>query len=77
MRGERRLLRLGEYLVGRACQQLPPDVREERRSLETSEAKHSPPASTPHRAHSGLLASSLSTQRAIRKLSGSSKSGAR
>ena len=30
MRGERRLLRLGEYLVGRACQQLPPDVREER-----------------------------------------------
>src|SRR6516162_2403442 len=30
MRGERRLLRLGEYLVGRACQQLPQDVREER-----------------------------------------------
>ena len=30
MRGERRLLRLGEYLVGRACHQLPPDVREER-----------------------------------------------
>jgi hypothetical protein len=30
MRGERRLLRLGEYLVGRACQRLPPDVREER-----------------------------------------------
>lgn len=29
MRGERRLLRLGEYLVGRACQQLPQDVREE------------------------------------------------
>jgi hypothetical protein len=24
------LLRLGEYLVGRACQRLPPDVREER-----------------------------------------------
>ena len=30
MRGERRLLRLGEYLVGRACQRLPPEVREER-----------------------------------------------
>ena len=30
MRGERRLLHLGEYLVGRACQQLPQDVREER-----------------------------------------------
>jgi hypothetical protein len=30
MRGERRLLLLGEYLVGRACQRLPPDVREER-----------------------------------------------
>jgi hypothetical protein len=30
MRLERRLLRLGEYLVGRACQQLPQDVRAER-----------------------------------------------
>lgn len=30
MRAERQLLRLGEYLVGRACQRLPPDVREER-----------------------------------------------
>jgi hypothetical protein len=30
MRGERRLLRLGEYLVRRACQQLPQDIREER-----------------------------------------------
>jgi hypothetical protein len=30
MRGERRLLRLGEYLVGRACQALPPAAREER-----------------------------------------------
>jgi hypothetical protein len=30
MRGERQLLRLGEYLVRRACRQLPPDVREER-----------------------------------------------
>jgi hypothetical protein len=30
MRGERQLLRLAEYLVGRACQQLPPDVRVER-----------------------------------------------
>ena len=30
MRGERQLLRLGEYLVGRACQRLPPDAREER-----------------------------------------------
>jgi hypothetical protein len=30
MRGERRLLRIGEYLVGRACQRLPRDVREDR-----------------------------------------------
>ena len=30
MRGERQLLRLGEYLVGLACQQLPQDIREER-----------------------------------------------
>ena len=30
MRGERRLLRLGEYLVGRACRRLPREVREER-----------------------------------------------
>jgi hypothetical protein len=30
MRGERQLLRLGEYLVGRACQRLPKDIREER-----------------------------------------------
>jgi len=30
MRGERQLLRLGEYLVGLACQQLPRDIREER-----------------------------------------------
>jgi F-type H+-transporting ATPase subunit b len=30
MRGERQLLRIGEYLVGRACQRLPQDIREER-----------------------------------------------
>ena len=30
MRAERQLLRLGEYLVGRACQRLPKDIREER-----------------------------------------------
>jgi hypothetical protein len=30
MRGERRLLRLGEYLVGRACRRLPRDIRDER-----------------------------------------------
>jgi hypothetical protein len=30
MRGERLLLRLGEYLVGRACRGLPPDARAER-----------------------------------------------
>jgi hypothetical protein len=29
MRAERYLLRLGEYLVGRACQRLPKDIREE------------------------------------------------
>jgi hypothetical protein len=30
MRGERALLRLGEYLVGRACRRLPPGARDER-----------------------------------------------
>jgi len=30
MKGEHQLLRLGEYLVGRACQRLPQDIREER-----------------------------------------------
>jgi hypothetical protein len=30
MNGERGLLRLGEYLVGRACRRLPPNRREER-----------------------------------------------
>jgi hypothetical protein len=30
MRAERRLLSLGEYLVRRACQRLPQDIREER-----------------------------------------------
>ena len=30
MRGERQLLRCGEYLVRRACQRLPQDLREER-----------------------------------------------
>jgi F-type H+-transporting ATPase subunit b len=30
MRAERQLLRIGEYLVGRACRRLPRDIREER-----------------------------------------------
>jgi hypothetical protein len=30
MRGERQLLHLGEYLVGRACQRLPQDIGQER-----------------------------------------------
>jgi hypothetical protein len=30
MRGERRLLRIGEYLVARACRRLPAGTREER-----------------------------------------------
>ena len=30
MRGERALLRAGEYLVGRACLRLPPGIRDER-----------------------------------------------
>jgi hypothetical protein len=30
MRGERQLLRIGEYLVGWACKRLPQDVREQR-----------------------------------------------
>jgi hypothetical protein len=30
MRGERQLLRLGEYLLRRACRRLPPDIRQER-----------------------------------------------
>lgn len=32
MRAERQLLRLGDYLVRRACQRLPPDIRQERYS---------------------------------------------
>jgi hypothetical protein len=30
MRGERQLLRIGEYLVSLACRSLPPDIRQER-----------------------------------------------
>ena len=30
MKGERRLLGIGEYLIGRACQRLPKGIREER-----------------------------------------------
>jgi hypothetical protein len=30
MRGERALLRTGEYLVGRSCRRLPPEIRDER-----------------------------------------------
>ena len=30
MRWERQLLRIGEYLVGRACRRLPGKVRDER-----------------------------------------------
>jgi hypothetical protein len=30
MRGERRLLRIGEYLIGRACRRLPARIRNER-----------------------------------------------
>jgi hypothetical protein len=30
MRAERALLRVGEYLVGRACRGLPPEIRDER-----------------------------------------------
>ena len=30
MRGERRLLRIGEYLIGRACRHLPAEARDER-----------------------------------------------
>jgi hypothetical protein len=30
MRTERTLLRIGEYLVGRACRRLPPEIRDER-----------------------------------------------
>ena len=30
MRGERRLLRVGEYLIARACRHLPPEARDER-----------------------------------------------
>jgi len=30
MRGERRLLRIGEYLIARACRHLPPEARDER-----------------------------------------------
>jgi hypothetical protein len=30
MRGERRLLRIGEYLIARACRHLPAEARDER-----------------------------------------------
>jgi hypothetical protein len=30
MKGERALLRIGEYLVGRSCRHLPPEIRDER-----------------------------------------------
>jgi hypothetical protein len=30
MRGKRRLLRIGEYLIARACQHLPAGARDER-----------------------------------------------
>jgi hypothetical protein len=30
MRGESALLRIGEYLVGRSCRRLPPEIRDER-----------------------------------------------
>lgn len=30
MRGESALLRTGEYLVGRSCRRLPPEIRDER-----------------------------------------------
>ena len=51
MRGERQLLRLGEYLLRRACQRLPPDIRQERYRewaaelpaiLQDPQIKHSP-----------------------------------
>ena len=37
MKGERHLLRLGEYLISRACQRLPQDTREERYQEWTAE----------------------------------------
>ena len=37
MRGERRLLRIGEYLIGRAARLLPGEIRDERRREWTAE----------------------------------------
>jgi DivIVA domain-containing protein len=37
MRGERRLLRIGEYLIGHACRFLPAEMRDERRREWTAE----------------------------------------
>jgi hypothetical protein len=37
MRGERRLLRIGEYLIGRAARLLPAEIRDERRREWTAE----------------------------------------
>jgi hypothetical protein len=58
MRGERLLLRTGEYLVGRACQRLPPDIREERYrewSAELPAILHDPQVRpAPRDPHAGL-----------------------
>ena len=52
MRGERQLLRLGEYLLRRACQRLPRGIRQERYRewaaelpaiLQDPQIRHSPP----------------------------------
>jgi len=37
VRGERRLLRIGEYLIGRAARLLPGEIRDERRREWTAE----------------------------------------
>jgi hypothetical protein len=66
MRAERRLLRAGEYLVGRACRRLPPDMREERYREWTAELPailHDPQIRPARRRAARMLAYAADTLR--------------
>ena len=66
MRGERQLLRLGEYLVSQACQQLPQDAREERYrewAAELPAILHDPQVRPAARRAARMLAYAADTQR--------------
>ena len=75
MRGERQLLRLGDYLIRRASRQLPPDTREERYrewAAELPAILHDPQVRfAPLRAF-GMLAYAADTLRGAARSSGRS-----